>query len=116
MGFFEKLAGFFKSDETTEPLTDENGNPVIRVRLSICGKVQGVNLRWEIREEALRLDLTGWVKNQDDNSVLAEAQGTREHINELKGFLTQNGRWTITSLSETIVLCHTKDKTFKVEY
>jgi acylphosphatase len=47
-----------------------------RVALTITGRVQGVFYRAEARREALRLGLTGFVRNGDDGSVHAEAQGT----------------------------------------
>ncbi|HLT28615.1 MAG TPA: acylphosphatase [Myxococcaceae bacterium] len=46
-----------------------------RLALRIEGKVQGVYFRASAREEAQRLGLTGWVRNEDDGSVSAEAQG-----------------------------------------
>ena len=48
-----------------------------RVRILVRGLVQGVAYRASTRYEALRLGLTGWVKNQPDGSVLLEAQGER---------------------------------------
>jgi acylphosphatase len=46
-----------------------------RVSLRIRGKVQGVFFRESTRQEATRLGLTGWVKNRDDGSVEAVAEG-----------------------------------------
>lgn len=46
-----------------------------RVSLRIRGKVQGVFFRESTRIEAARLGLTGWVRNRDDGSVEAIAEG-----------------------------------------
>jgi len=46
-----------------------------RVSLRIRGKVQGVFFRESTRIEATRLGLTGWVRNRDDGSVEAVAEG-----------------------------------------
>ncbi|MDY7228624.1 acylphosphatase [Hyalangium rubrum] len=46
-----------------------------RVSLRIRGKVQGVFFRESTRVEAARLGLTGWVRNRDDGSVEAVAEG-----------------------------------------
>lgn len=46
-----------------------------RLALRIEGTVQGVSFRASARAEAQRLGLTGWVRNEDDGSVSAEAQG-----------------------------------------
>jgi acylphosphatase len=46
------------------------------MRIRVSGVVQGVGFRWFVREEARRLALTGWVRNEADGSVLLEAAGT----------------------------------------
>lgn len=48
-----------------------------RVRAGVSGRVQGVAFRWSARDEATRLGLTGWVRNEPDGRVLLEAQGER---------------------------------------
>ncbi len=44
-------------------------------RLSIRGRVQGVFFRESMRQEAVRLGVTGWVCNRGDGSVEAVVQG-----------------------------------------
>ena len=46
---------------------------IVRVRIS--GKVQGVSYRVWTRGEAVRLGLTGWVRNERDGSVTAVIAG-----------------------------------------
>ncbi len=46
-----------------------------RATLRIHGKVQGVYFRESARAEAARLGLTGWVRNRDDGTVEAVAEG-----------------------------------------
>ncbi len=54
-----------------------------RVRLRIKGRVQGVFFRATARDVARKLGLTGFVKNlSDGNTVLAEAQGPTDKIQE----------------------------------
>jgi acylphosphatase len=53
------------------------------VRLVIGGIVQGVSYRASAADQARRLGLTGWVKNQPDGSVLLEAQGSTDRIEVL---------------------------------
>ncbi|HYE59782.1 MAG TPA: acylphosphatase [Candidatus Kapabacteria bacterium] len=47
--------------------------------LHIIGHVQGVFFRQGVKDEANRLGLTGWVRNEHDGSVTVYAEG-EEHI------------------------------------
>jgi len=53
-----------------------------RVRIIVSGMVQGVFFRASTRDEAVRLGIGGWVRNQNDGSVEIVAEGTREQIEE----------------------------------
>jgi len=53
-----------------------------RAVLRIRGKVQGVFFRESTRAEALRLGLTGWVRNLSDGSVEALAEGPPEALED----------------------------------
>jgi len=53
---------------------------VRRVRLRITGLVQGVFYRESARREAERLGLSGWIRNDPDGAVTAEAQGHPVHV------------------------------------
>jgi acylphosphatase len=46
-----------------------------RATLRIHGKVQGVFFRESSRAEAVRLGLTGWVRNREDGTVEAVVEG-----------------------------------------
>jgi acylphosphatase len=50
-------------------------SPTVRKRVVFSGRVQKVGFRLEIIELAMRLNLTGWVKNRNDKSVECELQG-----------------------------------------
>lgn len=53
-----------------------------RRSLRIRGKVQGVWFRESARQEAERLGLTGWVRNEPDGSVAAVAEGAEGPLHE----------------------------------
>jgi acylphosphatase len=60
-----------------------------RVRLEIRGMVQGVSYRANTERAARRIGVTGWVRNQPDGGVLAEAQGAAERIDDLIAWCKQ---------------------------
>ena len=47
------------------------------------GKVQRVGFRMFVRAEAMKLGITGWVKNMSDGAVTMELQGAANVIDEL---------------------------------
>jgi acylphosphatase len=55
----------------------------IRVRLIVHGRVQGVWFRDSTRRQAVRLGVTGWVKNRADGKVEVLAEGSEEEVNQL---------------------------------
>ncbi len=50
------------------------------VKIRIRGKVQGVAYRAYAARKAKSLQLSGWIRNEDDGSVYAEAEGPDEAI------------------------------------
>jgi acylphosphatase len=58
-----------------------------RVRARVTGRVQGVSYRWATRATARSLGLTGWVRNEDDGSVLLEAEGEPGAVERLVAWL-----------------------------
>jgi acylphosphatase len=54
-----------------------------RAHLWITGRVQGVNFRYYTRAEALRLNLTGWVRNLWDGRVEAVFEGDEESVRQM---------------------------------
>lgn len=53
------------------------------VRLRVTGRVQGVSFRWATEQEARRLGVDGWVRNEPDGSVAAYAEGPAEAVDAL---------------------------------
>lgn len=45
------------------------------VDVRVTGRVQGVSFRYHAEREAVRLGVTGWVRNEPDGSVAAHAEG-----------------------------------------
>jgi DNA ligase D-like protein (predicted 3'-phosphoesterase) len=62
------------------------------VRAVVRGEVQAVGYRDATRRQALRLGVTGWVRNAEDGSVLVHAEGDEQRVEELLEFLREGPR------------------------
>lgn len=51
-----------------------------RLHAMVTGRVQGVNFRYFVMEQASELDLKGWVRNRWDGSVEVTAEGPRQKL------------------------------------
>jgi DNA ligase D-like protein (predicted 3'-phosphoesterase) len=64
----------------------------IAARAVVRGRVQGVGYRDATLGEARRLGAMGWVRNEDDGSVLVHAEGPEAAVGELVSFLGEGPR------------------------
>lgn len=55
----------------------------MRYKINVKGKVQGVFYRASTQAKAKELGLSGWVKNEEDGSVLIEAEGEEQKLEKL---------------------------------
>ncbi len=56
---------------------------VVRYRVLITGRVQGVNFRAACRRMALQHGVRGWVRNLPDGSVEASFEGSADDVRQL---------------------------------
>jgi acylphosphatase len=61
----------------------------ICINAIVSGKVQGVFYRHNTRQKAQSLNITGWVKNNEDGTVELNACGTEENIKNLIDWLQE---------------------------
>jgi len=52
----------------------------LRLEATIIGRVQGVGFRWFVRDRAVALGLSGWVRNRADGSLEVLADGPAEAL------------------------------------
>lgn len=52
-------------------------------QIRVSGRVQGVGYRYALRAEAVRLGVTGWVRNRADGSVEALVQGSADAVKKI---------------------------------
>lgn len=60
--------------------------PLVRRRIVVRGRVQGVFFRDSAQREAEQRALTGWVRNRDDGAVEAEVQGEPAAVDGFVGW------------------------------
>ena len=53
------------------------------IKIRVKGRVQGVFYRSNTRDAALKLKLTGWVRNEAKGDVLIVAEGEEDNLLEL---------------------------------
>ncbi len=88
----------------------------VRVHLIFKGYVQGVGFRYTAFHAANMYGLTGWVKNEWDGSVTAEAQGDRASID---AFITKirSGRYIdVTDMSVATIVPVDDERSFQIKY
>ena len=86
-----------------------------RARFIIQGKVQQVGFRYFCQREAIVLGLTGFAANRSDGSVIVEAQGEQEALENFRPIVRRGPRDAIVeSVEETIVEPHASDAGFAI--
>jgi acylphosphatase len=63
------------------------GPDLVRAHAVVTGRVQGVGFRFTAVDQARRLGVCGWVRNQADGSVEVEVEGERAGVEALVRFL-----------------------------
>ena len=70
-----------------------------RLHTTVTGFVQGVGFRAFVQREAVRTNLTGWVRNRWDGSVELVAEGLRRDLEVFLGSVSRGPRGsTVTGI------------------
>ena len=62
------------------PFMTTQSEEILKVNLTISGKVQGVGFRYFVLREAQKLGINGWVSNKSNGNVEAFAQGEKADL------------------------------------
>ena len=90
-------------------------NEVAR-KFLIRGEVQGVGYRFFAQRAAARHQVVGYVKNCDDGSVEAFAEGTASEVEAFKNDLATGPQWAVVDQLEEITLDPTgRYSSFRIE-
>lgn len=81
-----------------------------RIRAVIHGRVQRVAFREYTRQEANRLGLSGWVKNQADGTVAVLCEGEASRVDTLVSWLSVGSPFAVVSHVECV------EENFQGEY
>ena len=80
---YEKGRGVWKKHDVQDGKGSEMRENLIRKHYWFSGKVQGVGFRYRACYIASSLGVTGWVRNNWDDRVEMEAQGSRELLAQM---------------------------------
>ena len=88
-----------------------------RVHVIVEGRVQGVFFRAHTRNEAIRLGLTGWVRNRNDGSVEALVEGDTAAVERMLEWFQQGSPHSkVAQIHITEETPHGETGTFEVVY
>lgn len=81
------------------------------------GRVQGVGFRMFVRDLAMELGVTGWVKNMRDGSVTMELQGEPQTIERLIAEIKKGDDWIkVTNFTQEDLPVVVGENKFNVRY
>ncbi len=87
---------------------------IVRKHIRFTGMVQGVGFRYKSSYVARSLGITGWVRNNADDSVEMEAQGTEEQIYRLLKMLNKDSYIRIDKIETDKLPVENAERSFRI--
>ena len=100
---YERGRGVWGKNNLQEGHGSEMSENLIRKHYWFSGRVQGVGFRYRACYIASSLGVTGWVRNNWDERVEMEAQGTREDLSRMVEMLYRQSFIGIEGVEEEVV-------------
>ena len=90
---------------------------MIRYLIILEGRIQGVGFRFFTQIEASNLNLTGWVKNLEDEKVEIEVQGLEENVYTFISSLKKGNNFSrVDDMSLIDIPIVSDEKKYKIKY
>ncbi|MSP13857.1 MAG: acylphosphatase [Chloroflexi bacterium] len=90
---------------------------LIRLEANVVGAVQGVGFRMHTLQHAAQLGVTGWVRNEPDDSVSVVAEGRHSAVETLDSWLHQGpSAAEVVKVESFWKLASGEFRTFEVRY
>ena len=64
------------------------------LNIKIFGQVQGVGFRYSTKQRANKLGLTGFVQNQQDESIYIEIEGPKDVVDKFIAWCRRGPTWS----------------------
>lgn len=115
--FFRNLFTGKVDDKYPEIQEDKRiQNVIVRKKAIFKGRVQGVGFRFEAYSIAAKKGLTGYVKNQEDSSVLLEVQGDKAQVFQFIEYLSTLDRVRVDNVEIFDIKVKGFETAFKIAY
>ena len=100
-------------------MSEETGDEKLtgRIQLRVTGRVQGVGFRYFVQARARSLGLRGWVRNEDDGSVVLLAEGESHLLVSLEQAVARGPRGSrVASVRSEPVIDQGELPEFEIRY
>jgi len=89
---------------------------IVRKYIRFYGWVQAVGFRWRAMQAAEHYGATGWVRNEYDDSVSMEIQGTESQIDDVIAAIERGAYIVIERMEVKSLEVDPDERGFRVKY
>lgn len=86
------------------------------VDVRVTGQVQGVAFRWYAEQEAERLGVHGWIRNETDGSVAGHFEGDEEAVDAMVAWCRHGPSYASVAAVETSAAQATGASAFEIRF